>query len=111
VTRVRTTYREPQEDVYVYRLHGPRENLRGVLLDYVQTMNEVPEHSRTTNCTTTALMRSHVNPESPPWLWKVLLSRYTAAVRLRAREAGSDSADRGAGAAGLGQRACSCRGP
>jgi hypothetical protein len=81
VIRVRTTYRQPQEDVYVYSLHGPRENLRRVFLDYVQTMNEMREHPRfyntlTTNCTTTVLMHSHVNPESPPWSWKALLSGY-----------------------------------
>jgi Domain of unknown function (DUF4105) len=81
VIRVRTTYRQPQEDVYVYRLHGPRENLRRVFLNYVQTINEMREHPRfyntlTTNCTTTVLMHSHVNPESPPWSWKVLLSGY-----------------------------------
>jgi uncharacterized protein DUF4105 len=81
VIRVRTTFRQPQEDVYVYRLQGPRENLRRVFLDYMKTMNDMHDHPRfyntlTTNCTTTVLMHSHVNPESPPWSWKVLLSGY-----------------------------------
>ena len=30
VIRVRTTYRQPQEDVYIYRVSGPLENLRRV---------------------------------------------------------------------------------
>jgi len=81
VIRVRTTYRQPQEDVYVYRLQGSRENLRRVFLDYVKTMNDMRDHPQfyntlTTNCTTTVLMHSHVNPESPPWSWKILLSGY-----------------------------------
>ena len=38
---LRTSYRKPQEDVYVYRLHGPRENLRRFFLDYIKTMNDM----------------------------------------------------------------------
>jgi len=81
VIGVRTTYRQPQEDVYVYRIQGSRENLRRVFLDYVKTMNDMRDHPQfyntlTTNCTTTVLMHSHVNPESPPWSWKILLSGY-----------------------------------
>jgi len=81
VIGVRTTYREPQEDVYVYRLRTQRANIRRVFLDYVKTMNEL--HARpgfyntlTTNCTTGALLHTRVNPETPPLSWKVLLSGY-----------------------------------
>jgi hypothetical protein len=78
---VRTTYRRPQEDVYVYRLHTPRENLRRVFLDYVRTMNEMRERPRfyntlTTNCTTGILMHAQVNPGAPAWSWRVLLPGY-----------------------------------
>lgn len=78
---VRTTYRQPQEDVYVYRLRGPRENLKRVFLDYVKTMNDMKEHpvfynTLTTNCTTGIAMHARVNPGSPPWSWKILLSGY-----------------------------------
>jgi hypothetical protein len=78
VIRLRTTYRKPQEDVYVYRLHVPRENIRRVFLDYVREMNKMRQHPRfyntlTTNCTTGVLLHSRVNPNSPPWSWKVLL--------------------------------------
>ncbi|PYO02572.1 MAG: hypothetical protein DMD91_03345 [Candidatus Rokuibacteriota bacterium] len=79
---VRTTYRQPQEDVYVYRLRGgKRENIRRGFLDYLKGMNEMRERPRfyntlTTNCTTGVLMHSRVNPESPPWSWKIMLSGY-----------------------------------
>jgi hypothetical protein len=78
VVRLRTTYRQPQEDVYVYRLQAPTENIRRVFLDYVATMNEMHDRPRfyntlTTNCTTGVLLHSRVNPNSPPWSWKVLL--------------------------------------
>ncbi len=81
VIRVRTTYRQPQEDVYVYRLHRPRANIRRVFLDYVKTMNEMRERPRfyntlTTNCTTGIRFHARVNPGSPPWSWKVLLPGY-----------------------------------
>ena len=81
VIRVRTTYRDPQEDVHVYRLNAPLKNIRHVFLDYVDKINDIREHPRfyntlTTNCTTTILMHTRMNPESPPMSWKVLLSGY-----------------------------------
>ena len=81
VIGVRTTYREPREDVYVYRVRGPLVNARRVFLDYVKSMNELrarPQHynTLTTNCTTGVLLHSRVNPESPPFSWKILLSGY-----------------------------------
>jgi len=81
VIRVRTTYRQPQEDVYVYRVGGSLQNLRRVFLDYLNSINEL--HNRpafyntlTTNCTTSILMHTRMNPESPPMSWKILLSGY-----------------------------------
>jgi hypothetical protein len=81
VIRVRTTYRQPQEDVYVYRTRAPLKNIRRIFLDYVKTMNEL--HARpvyyntlTTNCTTSILFHTRMNPGSPPMSWKVLLSGY-----------------------------------
>jgi hypothetical protein len=81
VIRVRTTYREPQEDVYLYRLRTSSENLRRVFLDYLRAINELHAHPRfyntlTTNCTTGVLLHARVNPESPPLSWRVLLSGY-----------------------------------
>jgi uncharacterized protein DUF4105 len=79
--RVRTNYREPKEDVYVYRAQVPLENVRRLFLDYVRKMNELKDHpvfynTLTTNCTTNILFHTHVNPGSPPLSWKVLLSGY-----------------------------------
>ena len=85
VVRVRTNYRkDPPEDVYVYPLRVPRENIRRVFLEYVHKMNalrERPEfyNTLTTNCTTAILMNTRVNPESLPFSWKVLLPGYTPA--------------------------------
>lgn len=81
VIRVRTTYRQPQEQVYIYRTRGPVRNIRRVFLDYVQTMNDMHNRARyyntlTTNCTTSILMHTRMNPESPPLSWKILLSGY-----------------------------------
>ena len=85
VIRVRTNYRkDPPEDVYIYPVRGPRENLRRVFLEYVRKMNGLREHPEfyntlTTNCTTAILTNTRVNPESLPFSWKVLLSGYTPA--------------------------------
>jgi hypothetical protein len=81
VIRVRTTYRQPQEDVYIYRTRVPQINIRRSFLDYIQAMNDMRVHPRfyntlTTNCTTSILMHTRMNPESPPMSWKLLLSGY-----------------------------------
>jgi hypothetical protein len=81
VIRVRTTYRQPQEDVYVYRTNAPPKNIRRIFLDYIKRMNELHErpayyNTLTTNCTTSVLFHTRMNPESPPMSWKVLLSGY-----------------------------------
>jgi hypothetical protein len=81
VIGVRTTYRQPQEDVYIYRVNGPLENARRIFLDYLRSMNELRErpsyyNTLSTNCTTSILMHSRINPESPRLSWKILLSGY-----------------------------------
>jgi hypothetical protein len=81
VIRVRTTYRRPQEEVYVYRTRAPLRNIRRIFFDYIHTINELRERPRfyntlTTNCTTSILTHTRMNPESPPMSWKVLLSGY-----------------------------------
>jgi hypothetical protein len=80
VIRLRTNFRQnPPEDVYLYRVRGSREIARRFFLDYVGTINELRERPRfyntaTTNCTTNVLLHTRVNPDAPPWSWKVLLS-------------------------------------
>jgi hypothetical protein len=78
---VRTTYRQPQEDVYVYGVNGNLENVRRFFLDYVKSINDLHRdptyyNTLTTNCTTSILMHARINPESPPLSWKILLSGY-----------------------------------
>src|SRR6266481_6078325 len=80
--RVRTNYRQPREDVYLYRAQIPRENVLRLFLDYVRRINELKDHpafynTLTTNCTTAVLVHTRVNPGSPPFSWKVLPSGYT----------------------------------
>ena len=81
VVRVRTTYRKPQEDVYIYRVQGSSGNLRRVFLDYLNSINELHQQPRfyntlLTNCTTSVWLHTRMNPESPPLSWKILLSGY-----------------------------------
>jgi hypothetical protein len=78
---VSTTYRQPLEDVYVYRISGSLKNARRMFLDYLRSMNELHErpsyyNTLTTNCTTSVLFHTRMNPESPPMSWKILLSGY-----------------------------------
>jgi len=81
VIGVRSNYRQPQEDVYIYRTRAPVRNVRRVFLDYLKTMNDMRERPRfyntlTTNCTTSIVTHTRMNPESPPLSWKILLSGY-----------------------------------
>lgn len=81
VIRLRTTYRNPQEQVYIYRVKGSVKNLRRVFLDYVRSINESSEkpqfyNTLTTNCTTSVWLHTRINPQSPPFSWKLLLSGY-----------------------------------
>jgi len=81
VIGVRATYRQPQEDVYIYRVRARQRTIRQIFLDYIKTINDMRVHPRfyntlTTNCTTSILTHTRINPESPPMSWKVLLSGY-----------------------------------
>jgi len=81
VIRVRTNYRQPREDVYLYRVQAPLENGRRLFLDYIRALNELKDHpafynTATTNCTTAVLVHTRVNPGAAPFSWKVLLSGY-----------------------------------
>jgi Domain of unknown function (DUF4105) len=82
--RVRTNYRrDPPEDVYLYRARVPVENVRRLFMEYVRAINALRDeprfyHTVTTNCTTTILLHTRVNPGHLPVSWKVLLSGYAA---------------------------------
>ena len=79
VIGVRTTYRQPQEDVYVYRLRAPQRNIRRSFLDYIQKINDLRVHPRfyntlTTNCTTTILMHTRSKSRVAAAVVEILLS-------------------------------------
>ncbi len=82
VIRLRTNYRnDPPEDVYVYRLQAPLENVRRVFLEYMNKINALrtsPEfyNTLTTNCTTGIWLHTRVNPEHLPFNWKILATGY-----------------------------------
>jgi hypothetical protein len=82
VLRVRTNYRkDPPEDVYLFRVHGPTENARRLFKEYVRKINALKErpefyNTLTTNCTINILMHTRVNPGHLAFSWKVLLSGY-----------------------------------
>jgi hypothetical protein len=67
--------------VYLYRLTGPVEDGRRLFLEYLRKINSLREHpefynSLTTNCAGSIWMLSRVNPDHPPWSWKILVSGY-----------------------------------
>lgn len=79
---LRTHYRkEPPEEVYLYRVRAPIENMRRFFLDYIRQIDALAERPQfyntiTTNCTTNLLFHTRVNPGHLPYSWKVLLSGY-----------------------------------
>jgi hypothetical protein len=81
VIGLRTTHRNPREDVYLYRVNMPRENIRRLFLEYADKINELnvrPEfyNSATTNCTTNIVMHVQGFRGQVPLSWKMLLSGY-----------------------------------
>ena len=82
VIRLRTNYRkDPIEDVYLYSLHPPKENLRRLFLEYISKINALHEkpafyNTLLDNCTTAIWLNTRVNPTHLPFSWKILLSGY-----------------------------------
>ena len=80
---LRTTYRDPPDDVYLYRVTAPRENIRRLFIQYAATINELRErpefyNTATTNCTTNIVTHVQAFQEELPLSWKMLLSGYFA---------------------------------
>jgi len=93
--RVRTNYRNPMEDVYVYRTRMPIENQRKLFLDYLREVNELarkPEwyNTVTDNCTTGVLRHIQSYGGRAKYNWKILLSGYSGeyAYELKAFDTG-----------------------
>ena len=82
VIRLRTNYRKnPLEDVYLYRLKPPKENVRRLFLEYLRKINKLHEkpafyNTLLDNCTTAIWFHTRVNPGHLPFSWKILLSGY-----------------------------------
>src|SRR5262249_36685679 len=82
VIRVRTNYRQPHENVFLYRAEVPPEHVRGLFLYYIRTRTALKHPPRfyntpTPTCTTAVLVPTRVTPGPAPSRWKVLLSGYT----------------------------------
>ena len=81
--RLRTDYRDPQEDVYLYRVSMQPDNMKRLFLEYVHKINELKGHSEfyntlTTNCTTNVVRHVRVFADQVRYSWKILLSGYAA---------------------------------
>jgi hypothetical protein len=79
--RLRTDYRNPTEDVYVYRTRMPRENARKLFLEYVKEINSLSREAQfyntlTTNCTTNVVRHIRTFSGKVSYNWKILLSGY-----------------------------------
>jgi hypothetical protein len=86
--RVRTDFRNPPEDVYLYRLRMPPERARRLFLSYVQKINQLrqsPEwyNTATTNCTTNVVWHVQAAGGLARYNWRVLLSGYAPQYAYR----------------------------
>lgn len=83
VIRLRTDYRNPREDVYLYRTNLSPQDVRQLFMEYVDKINELkqwPEfyNTLTTNCTTNVVTHTRASGGLARYNWKILLSGYAA---------------------------------
>lgn len=81
VIRLRTEYRRPPEDVYIYRTRVTPENARKLFMEYVAEINSLhaaPQfyNTLTTNCTTNVVRHFRAFGGKVRYNWKILLSGY-----------------------------------
>jgi hypothetical protein len=81
--RVRTSFRNPREDVYLYRIRVSPERARQFFMEYVKMIDdlrETPEfyNTLTTNCTTGIITLIRAFGGDVSYSWKILLSGYAA---------------------------------
>jgi hypothetical protein len=84
VIHLRTTYRQPPEEVYLYRTRIPLARARRLFPDYVREINHLIEqpafdNTLTTNCTTNIVFHARASGGIARYNWKVLLSGYAPA--------------------------------
>ena len=83
VIGVRTHFRDPTEQVYLFRSRLPVENQRKLFLEYLRELNELADkpawyNTITDNCTTGVLARTQAYQHRGRYNWKLLLSGYAA---------------------------------
>lgn len=81
IVRLRTDFRNPQEEVHIYRVRLPLENQRKLFLSYIELVQELDRTPRwynalVHNCTTGVMERTHAYKGRGHYNWKVLLSGY-----------------------------------
>jgi hypothetical protein len=81
--RLRTDYRNPREDVYLYVTRIPPENRRRLFMEYVAAINGLKDKAEfyntlTTNCTTNVVRHIRAFGGIVRYSWKTLLSGYAA---------------------------------
>ena len=80
VVRLRTDFRK--EQVYLYRLQMPPEQIRAVFLSYLETANELVRQPRwynalTLNCTTAIRVHAdRARQKRPPFDWRTIVNGY-----------------------------------
>jgi hypothetical protein len=79
--RLRTDFRRPPEDVYIFRTRMTPENARKLFMEYVKKLNSLyskPEfyNTLTTNCTTNIVRHFRAFGGKASYNWKILLSGY-----------------------------------
>jgi hypothetical protein len=79
--RVRTDYRTPAEDVYLYRTRMPPETARKFFMEYIREINSLKQHAQwyntlTSNCTVDIVKLIRDAGGTATYNWKVLLSGY-----------------------------------
>lgn len=82
VVGLRTRFRQPNEEVHMFRLRYYKPNLEKFFLSYLQRLNSLakkPEfyNTLTTNCTTQVLANAEGESTRFKYDWRILLSGYT----------------------------------
>ncbi|MDA1099998.1 MAG: DUF4105 domain-containing protein [Proteobacteria bacterium] len=80
---LRTTYRDPNEDVYLYKVRIPKEKIRQLFLQYAVTVDGLSKqpafyNTATTYWTTNIVTNVQAIAGEVPFSWKILFSGYFA---------------------------------
>lgn len=82
LVRLRTNYRKnPVEEVYLYPIHWPKEDVKQVFLQYIHEINRLNKkpafyNTLLENCTTMIWIHNLVNQNHLKFSWKILASGY-----------------------------------